>query len=207
MGSLSEKIKIVYLLIVIFFAIGVFLYLLDSWGLIRLEDHIPGLAEEAPELTVNDDHPTELEWLRLEKEQARLKEMEVKLDSEKARLDEMQKELESKRQNLQERESGLKEARQIFEDKQKEAFVRDQMISEMAERLVSMPPEDAVKIIAGWSNTDAVDVFWKMESNAAAQGKKSIVPYLLTLIPAERSAILTSLMMDAEAQRLAVSNP
>ena len=76
------------------------------------------------------------------------------------------------------------------------------MIANMANRLTSMPPQAAVSIAAGWSNSDLVAVFRQMEEEARIAGRASIVPYLLTLMPAERAATITTLMMDADAEQL-----
>lgn len=202
MNSLSDKIKIFYLIVVIMFSMAVFAYLLDSWGLINLENYIPGLAEEASLVGSNEDHPTELEWIKLKKEQAHIQEERIKLDEQLLKLEKLREDLKNKEADLAKREKGLEEAKKLFTETKKESFQREKMISEMADRLTSMPPQDAVKILAGWSNTDTVDVFWKMEENSQAAGRQSIVPFLLTLMPSGRAATLTTLMMDAQAQKI-----
>lgn len=205
MNSLSDKIKIFYLIIVILFSMAVFAYLLDSWGMINLEEHIPGLKEDAPLVNDNDEHPTEIEWLKLKKEKAHLDEERIKVEEELGKLGAWEEKLKAKEVDLSKREKSLEKAKELFVATKRESFSREKMIKEMAGRLTSMPPLDAVKIIAGWSNTDAVDVFWMMEENAKVAGRQSIVPYLLTLMPSGRASILTTLMMDAQAQRIKVS--
>jgi len=79
---------------------------------------------------------------------------------------------------------------------------RELLIRNMANRLGSMPPDNAVAIVAGWSNSDLVDVFKQMEKNAADAGQTSIVPFLITKLPGARAQVITNIMMDSEATKL-----
>ena len=162
MGGLSDKVKIVYLLFVIFFAIGVLLYLLDTWGVIEMEEYLPFVAEEAPVVPQEDDSPTALEWERLKKEEDRLEEERLKLEEERLRLQDALKELESAQEGITARETAYQ---------------------------------------------DLVAVLLQMEDNAAQAGQQSIVPFLMTLLPRDRAALISTLMMDEEASRLPSPDP
>ena len=192
------KFKIAYLLLVILFSLGVLTYLLDRWGVIRLEEYIPYLISEAP-LAPDDDSISELDREALEKERERLKEEELRLLALQTELEQREQILIDREEELAEREKGLKEERSKLEEEQKLRADRARMITEMANRLNAMPPDDAVAIVEGWSNTELVDVFLQMERNAEEQGAPSIVPFLITKLPRERAALITTLMMDAEA--------
>lgn len=202
MGNFSDKVKILYLSLVILFSMGIFVYLMDSWGIFPLENYIPGIKEEPPRVPEGDDSPTELELERIRKreealneKEIALKEMEASLASHQADLDKAQEEIETMRQSIAAEKADI-------EQKQAQSLERSKMIREMADRLNAMPPDAAIGIVTGWSDTDLVDVFLQMERDAADAGRPSIVPYLLTKLPKERASLVTTLMMDAEARKL-----
>jgi flagellar protein FlbB len=202
MGNFSDKVKIVYLTFVIFFALGVLAYLLDTWGVINMEEYIPFLEEESPLVAEDADEPGLLEWERLEKEQIRIEEERIKLEEERLKLEETLAAIKAKEEELVTRERGVSEEKQQIAEGQAARFQRQEMIRDMATRMTNMPPQDAVAIMAGFSNTDLVDVLLQMEANAVQGGGQSIVPFLMTLLPRDRAALLGTLMMDEEARRL-----
>ncbi len=202
MGRFSDKLKILYLLLVILFAIAVCIYLLDTWRVIRLEDHLPFLTSEVPRVEESDDSPTELEIERLNKEMDRLKDEEIRIQEEAAKVNADKEELARERERIEETKKGLEEEKKQLEEKRLAELQRARMIQSMAARITAMPPDDAIAIMAGWSNPDLVDVFIQMEKTSEDQGQPSIVPYLMTKLPRERAALITSLMMDEEARRL-----
>ncbi|MCB1170584.1 MAG: hypothetical protein KDK25_09635, partial [Leptospiraceae bacterium] len=138
----------------------------------------------------------------LEKQEEKLKEKELELQELEQTLKERQGDLKQEQQKLEEARSGLKEARAQLEREAEARETRKQKIQQMAERLGAMPPDDAVAIVRGWSNVDVVDVFVQMEKNAEEAGEQSIVPFLITKLPRERASLITTLMMDAVAERL-----
>ena len=163
MGNFSDKIKIFYLTAVILFAMGVFAYLLDSWGVINLENYIPGLSEEAPIVADDADSPGELEWEQLEKERQRIEEERLALEEARLELERGRAELEAEREAFEQEKQALVEERQQFEESRQIHADRERMIANMANRLTSMPPQAAVSIAAGWSNSDLVAVFRQID--------------------------------------------
>ena len=202
MGRLSDKIKIVYLLLVILFSLGVFVYLLDTWGIIKLEEHIAFLKEEPPVVPDSDDAPSLLLKEKMAKERLKLEELEARLKEKELKLTELEGKLARRGEIQEERENGFKKEREEWEKLRQAELERTKLIREMAGRLVNMAPENARDIVGGWSNTDLVDVLREMERAAAADGRQSIVPYLITLLPEARKQVITSLMMDSEAGKL-----
>ena len=200
--SFSDRLKIAYLVLVIFFALGVFAYLLDVWGIIQLEDHIPFLKSNPPVVAMDADSPTELEKERLRKEEERLAEEELRLKEMEADIKERTEDLENKQREIAELRQGLDAERKRLEESRAAEEDRKNMIEDMALRLGAMPPDDAVAIVDGWSNGDLVDVFLEMERIAEESGQPSIVPFLITKLPRDRAAVITSLMMDEEARKL-----
>ena len=202
MSRFSAKVRIVYLTLVILFTGGVFLYLLDTWGVIRLEEKLPFLASDPPRAPLSEDSQTLLDKEALEKQEEKLKEKELQLQEMQEKLLERQEALKQEQQKLEEARSGLKEARKQLERESEARQTRDEKIQQMAERIGAMPPDDAVAILRGWSNVDMVDVFVQMERNAEEAGEQSIVPFLITKLPRERASLITTLMMDAVAERM-----
>lgn len=202
MGRFSDKVKVAYLLLIILFSLGVLTYLLDTWGVIRLEERFPFLKKEPPIVSATQDSPTLLEIERLNKEKERLNDLETQLKERQASMDEKQNEIKKYESELKELRKGLEEERKRLVEQRKAELERKQLITVMAERLGNMPPPDAVAIVAGWSNGDLVDVFREMERSATAEGRQSIVPFLMTKLPRDRAAVLTTLMMDSEADKV-----
>ncbi|MBU41649.1 MAG: hypothetical protein CMN76_00400 [Spirochaetaceae bacterium] len=207
MSRFSAKVRIVYLTLVILFTGGVFVYLLDTWGVIRLEEKLPFLASDPPKAPLSEDSQTLLDREALEKQEERLKEKELELQEMEQNLKDRQEALQQEQQKLEEARNGLKEARKQLKEETEATRTRKQKIEQMAERLGAMPPDDAVAIVRGWSNVDVVDVFVQMERNAEEAGEQSIVPFLITKLPRERASLITTLMMDAVAERMPRNNP
>ncbi len=195
----SYRTRIIYLLLLIFFSLGVFFYLLDSWQIINLEEYIPGLSQTAPLVSEHLSKPSEIDWSRLEKEKKRLEEQELKIEEESKQLSMEKEKLAQREESLNKKLEGLNAEKELFEQNKKNISNQEQNIRDMANRMQSMPPKDAVEIVANWSNSDLVKVLLEMERNAKSSGKKSVVSYLLTLFPRERAALLMSLMLDARA--------
>lgn len=202
MNRLSEKIKVVYLSIFILFIFGVFFYLLDSWGLIRLENYVPFLSKTPTEVSMDHDSASELELERIAKEEDRLKEEEIRLQELASKLDTDKEEIERRTRELEEMKRGLEEEKGKLEEQRTAEIERARMVRDMSGRIGNMPPDDAVAIVAGWSDSDLVDVFLQMERDADNNGTQSIVPYLITKLPRDRASVITSLMMDDEARKL-----
>ncbi len=203
MGRLSDKIKIIYLLMVILFAMGVFTYLLDTWGIIKLEESIPWLKKDPPRVADSADNPTLIELERLKKERERLKDKETKLSERELALKTREAELTKREEKLQEGHRGLQQEIKKVQQQQAANLKRRNLIRDQAVRFGNMAPQDAVRIMAGLSNSDLVDVLREMERSAAEQGRQSIVPFLLTLLqPPERSQIISALMLDPRAGEL-----
>ena len=196
MNRLSDKIKIIYLSLVIFFAIGVFVYLLDAWNIIRLNEYLPFLEEDPPIVEFDQDSPTELELQKLRKDQERLIDEELRLKELSEKLETEKTEMQQKLEEIQEMKKGLEEQVSMLEETKEKELSRQKKVKAMAARIYSMPPDDSVAIVSGWSNTDLVEVFIQMEKDAEAEGRQSIVPYLMTKLPRDRAAVITSLMLD-----------
>ena len=105
-----------------------------------------------------------------------------------------QGEMEQMAQELEERQRALEEQENSFNARLAEADIRSRNVEQNARNLVGMPPERAVGILVAMDDQDVIDVFWKTEEIALAEGNSSIVPFWLSLLPPDRAAELTRKM-------------
>ena len=132
MSRFSAKVRIVYLTLVILFTGGVFVYLLDTWGVIRLEEKLPFLASDPPKAPLSEDSQTLLDREALEKQEERLKEKELELQEMEQNLKDRQEALQQEQQKLEEARNGLKEARKQLKEETEATRTRKQKIEQMA---------------------------------------------------------------------------
>lgn len=180
----SDRIRILYLLIVIVFLIGAGFLWLDYIGLVSLNDYrekyFPKKMEKSIE--AKDDEPSLLKWEELRKAQEKLEKDQEAFAVEKLRLDELQKSLQKTEEKLNEREKGLDLERKKFQDERKQYASYQKNIEDLAGKIGNMPPEGAIKIMNNWDDLLVIDVLRRMDRIAARDGKQSITSYLLFLI-------------------------
>jgi flagellar protein FlbB len=99
-------------------------------------------------------------------------------------------EIEQMAQELEERQKALDERENSINAMTEDADIRTRNIEQNARYLTSMPPDNAVAIIAAMSDQDAIDVFRKTEEIALAEGAASLVSVWLSRLPADRAAEL-----------------
>jgi len=187
--AVSNRSKIIYLVILIFFLAGVGVFWLDNIGLINVGAKFHSLKGE-PELSADasDDEPSLVEKEEFGKEKEKLQERIEDLDKREALLAEREKEIGAEKDKLEQIRKGLElEQRKLEEEKKKDSGYRKNVIV-LANKVSNMPPEDAVKIIANWDETLIIDVLRQMDADSAAVGRQSITPYLLTITPLKEKA-------------------
>ena len=137
--------------------------------------------EEDPLLLEKERMTKQLEALALRSEE--LAAWEQELEASHAEVDQMIEQLEEREQTIEDREKVFNERLQAFEN-------RRVNLQRNSEYLVGMPPENAVKILLQMEDQDVIDVFRITEEQARATGELSLVSYWLSLMPAERAAVL-----------------
>lgn len=193
---ISPRIKLFYLVFLIFFLIGIYMYLLDVWGIISLSEYLPFLKKEVPKVDQTQANVLLMEKERLEKEKEILESEKTTIQELKLKLEEQEKKLKEQEQSLQTEKDNIEKQKQKLQEIENNRREKNKMIEDMARRLNAMPPQNVIEIIQGWKNMDIVDVFLKMEQIAEEEGTQSIVPFLLSQLPPERASIITSLMLD-----------
>lgn len=187
--AVSNRSKIIYLIVLIFFLIGVGVFWLDNIGLINLGDKFASLrGQEELALTAEGDEPSLIEKEEFGKEKEKLLERIEELDKREALIAEREKELGSEKDRLEQVRKGLELEQKKLEDERKKDSGYRKNVAVLANKMSNMPPEEAVKIIANWEETLIIDVLRQMDSDSAAQGRMSITPYLLTISPLKEKA-------------------
>lgn len=183
------------LLLIIF---GIFW--IDYLGLINVKEHIFPILTRVPVFRNIILRQVEDVYL-LSREEYNKQQLAAKLYEEE--LKQKEKELTEKEAQLKSKEEEIEEAKKKVEEKDKKIEAEynkyknyQENIRLQAEYIVSMPPEDAVKRLNNMEDLLVIDILREIERKAQDEGKKSIVPYLLTLMDAERASQLQRKMTE-----------
>ena len=136
---------------------------------------------EDPLLLDKERLAKQLEALSIRSEE--LNAWEQELESKQAEVNQMVEQLEEREKTVEDREKVFNERLQAFDN-------RRVNLRQNADYLVGMPPENAVKILLQMEDQDVIDIFRMTEEQAQAAGEVSLVSYWLSLMPADRAAVL-----------------
>ncbi len=157
---------------------------------------MPFLKKEAPLTDQTEANIMLIEKEELEKQKENLENEKIKINELKLQLEQREKEIQEKEKEISEQKENIEQQKKKIQEIENSRKEKQKLIDNMARRFAAMPPQNVIEIIQGWQNSDIVDVFMRMEEIAEEEGTQSIVPFLLTLLPSERSSIITSLMLD-----------
>lgn len=93
-------------------------------------------------------------------------------------------------EEIAEREKNLEEREKTFNNLVKMYDDRNVNIEQIAANLEGMPPRAAVDILVAMDDQIVIDVLRKVTERAEAAGTASMVAYWLSLMPAERAALV-----------------
>lgn len=193
--AVSDRSKIIYLIILILFLAGLGIFWLDYINLINISKYTNAFKSE-PELVVDaaGDEPSLVEKEEFEKEKDKLLERVEELDKREALLAEREKELQSEMDKLNQVRSGLELEKKKLEDERKKDSGYRKNVQVLANKMANMPPEESVKIMINWDDPLIIDVLRQMDADSAAAGRMSITSYLITLFPKEKASRIMYLM-------------
>lgn len=192
--AVSDKSKALYLIILIFFLVGVGIFWLDNIGLINLSSRFSSLKGEELSLNASDDEPSLIEKEEFGKEKEKLLERIEDLDKREALLAEREKEINSDKDKLEQIRKGLElEQKKLEDDRKKDSGYRKNVMV-LANKMSNMPPEESVKIMTNWDEPLIIDVLRQMDADSEAAGRQSITAYLMTLFPKEKASRIMYLM-------------
>jgi flagellar protein FlbB len=192
----AERAKIFYLLILIIFIVIVGIFWLDYIGLINMNKVIRSYTERdaASVLNAADDEPSLIEREEFEKQKEKLNERIEQLDKREASIEQNEKELDKEKEKLQEIRKGLNLEKDKIEKEKKMYSGYKKNVVDLAQKIYSMRPEEAIQIILNWEDPLIIDVLRQIDADAADAGKISISSYLISLMPRDRASRVMYLM-------------
>lgn len=196
MIRVSDKAKIIYLVIVLLFVIGFFTAWLDNIGLINLSRTAGEIYDRQPESVVDaeGDEPSLVAREEFEKSRLKLRERVEDLDKREAMILEMEKLIDSEREKIAEVKKGLDLEKKKFEQEQKKYSGYMKNVRVLAKQVESIEPDKAVQIIVRWEDTLIIDVLRQIDVNAEESGSMSITSYLISLMPRDKAGRIMYLM-------------
>ncbi|HPA73160.1 MAG: hypothetical protein KBA61_03695 [Spirochaetes bacterium] len=194
MKMVSEKAKIIYLVILLLFIIGIFTAWLDYIGLINVSRTFGIQREAVSVLEAEGDEPSLVAREEFEKSKNKLQERIEDLDKREAKIVESEKSLDSEREKLAEMRKGLELEKKKLELEQKKYSGYMRNVRVLAKQVESIEPAKAVELIVRWEDPLIIDVLRQIDSNAEESGKMSITSYLISLMPRNKASRIMYLM-------------
>ena len=193
--QVSEKSKIIFLFLIIVFLLGVGVLWLDYMGLINLTKTASMFnKDEASVLYADDDEPSLMKLEELEKNKEQLKERTEDLDRREALLLEQEKSSNADKDKIQEMRAGIELERKKLENEKNKYSGYKKNIVDLAQKIESMPPKEAVAIMINWDDPLIIDVLRQIDQNALDAGAMSVTSYLISLMPKEKASRVMYLM-------------
>lgn len=194
MKMVSERAKIIYLVILLLFIVGVFVAWLDYIGLINVSGRFGLNREPASVMETEGDEPSLVAREEFEKSKNKLSERIEDLDKREAKIVEAEKNLDSEREKLAEVRKGLELEKKKLDLEQKKYSGYMRNVRVLAKQVESIEPNKAVEIIVRWEDTLIIDVLRQIDTNAEEAGRMSITSYLISLMPRNKASRIMYLM-------------
>jgi flagellar protein FlbB len=196
MKMTAEKAKIVYLLILIIFVTVVGFFWLDYIGLVDMGRLVRSYSKGDASSVVGaaDDEPSLIEREEFEKEKDKLRERVEELDKREAKIEQAEKEQDKEKEKLQDIRKGLELEKERIDKEKKMYSGYKKNVADLANKIISIRPEEAVQIMLNWDDPLLIDVLRQIDANALEAGKISVTSYLLSLMPRDRSSRVMNLM-------------
>jgi flagellar protein FlbB len=163
-----------------------FLGLVDVTGFFAPALRWVGLAPREAEADVED--PMLLAGSRLDKREEALALREDELAQRTAELDARETELVQLSDQLEERESALSDRENSVIERLRQVENERAALVKLSGYLTNMPPADAVEQLVEYSDELLLNVLLITDELAEASGQASLVPFWLSLLPADRAA-------------------
>jgi hypothetical protein len=194
--KVSDKSKLLYLLLMIIFLLGVGGFWLDYIGLIKMDRIFPFLASKESQsvLYAGDDEPSLMKLEEFEKEKDKLKERIADLDRREAMLGENEKRQLSDKDKIEEMRKGIELEKKRLNDEKNKNNGYKKNVADLAGKIQSMLPAEAVQIMVKWDDPLIIDVLRQIDENALAEGSQSVSSYLISLMPKDKASRVMYLM-------------
>ncbi len=192
------KIVLLLLLIILIFMGGLLWF--DYLGLINVKEKFAPVLSlvgvSTPKKIENPGDLLLLEKERIKKQAAALDIRAEALDKREEAVTKKENEINEKVETLKGQEKALQEKEKSFNERAKEYENRDKNLRQIAAYFVGMPPKDAVARLLKMNDQDVIDVLRVTEKMAQEAGTDSIVSYWLSLMPADRAAVINRKMIE-----------
>lgn len=184
MIKVSEKAKLIYLVILIIFILSAGFFWLDYIGLVNMDKYLGRyFRREAPlALEAKDDEPSLVEREEFEKEKQKFQERIEDLDRREAQIVVEEKNLDGDKEKLEEMKKGLQVERKKLENEKKQYSGYKRNVMDLARKIESIQPEEAIQIMVKWEEPLIIDVLRQIDANAEEAGRMSVSSYLIQLI-------------------------
>lgn len=199
-GGLGKSI-VLFILIIILTLLGLLWF--DFLGVIHAKKYFSplynllGLSPQTSDSATADfpivaDLDEDRLAVRLEALDARTEE----LNQREADIKRLEDENQQIAQELEDRRISQDEREKTFNNTLKQHDDRDKNIAQISANLNGMQPKAAVDILIAMDDQDVIDVLRKTEADAQENGTSSMVAYWLSLMPAERAALIQAKMAN-----------
>ncbi|MCB1178561.1 MAG: flagellar protein FlbB [Leptospiraceae bacterium] len=206
MGTLTEKVRIFYLLLLILLLLAIGFFIFDYYQLIDADEIFPFLAKKPSVVKWDEESPTEVEKLEIEKARERISEELEEIEKLKASIQLEREKLSAESDKLEEVKRGIQEKEKELKKLEEEAESRENKLKVIANKVSNMPPGKAVEMLTNWPDQDIIDVFKQMDKDAEDEGRVTITNYLLTLFEPKRRSVIANKWLDSEAEKVPEEN-
>ncbi|HUX21861.1 MAG TPA: flagellar protein FlbB [Spirochaetia bacterium] len=198
-GGVGAAPRILVLLLLIIALVFGGLVWFDYLGLINARQTLAPLLTlvgiGAPAKLPNAQDPLLLERQRLDKLTEALSLKTQQLDKRQQDIQQQEALVKQKEASLAEQEKALVQREKSFNQTVNQYDNRSANLRAVANNLLSMPPKTAASQLEAMSDQDVIDIMREADQIAASSGQSSIVPYWLSLLPADRAATLSRKML------------
>lgn len=195
---------IILMLLIAILSLGGLLWF-DYLGLMDVRERLRPVFSlfglETPEEIEDPGTELLLDQARIDKLYEELDRREEALNERETSLDGIQEELVQMAQALEEKEQALTDREKSFNEIVKQYENKSANLRQAAQYFSGMPPEAAVERLVEMDDQDVIDILRMTERLAEEAGQASVVAYWLSLMPADRAAVLNRKMLKKpEAQ-------
>ncbi len=195
MTNISNRAKIIYLVMLIVFISAFGVFWMDYIGLFNISGYInqfkgePSLVTEA-----NDDEPSLVEREEFEKEKQKHTERIEDLDKREALIAEKEKDMDSQKEKIDELRKGIDLEKKKLEQEKNRYSGYKKNVKVLANKMINMPPESSVDIMLNWEDPLIIDVLRQIDADAQDVGRTSITPYIIQLMSAKKAERASRIM-------------
>ncbi len=193
---MSRSKRILFLLLINLGLVILSIYFLDMLEILdyrQIFSQIPFLKES---FVVKIENPYLLDRLELDKKWLLLEEKQRNLEDARREMEKSFLAITQQQEALAQEKENIQNMIAQFELAKQNQATYEKRVEEIANQIESMPPQSAVKILEKQEDEMVIDVLRMMEKRAQAQGKRSIVSFLLSLMDPEQSARIQRKMLE-----------